>query len=344
MVRFYFIASLLFCSLVDSQAAAAADWQREQIRVVGSSTVFPFVASAAEEFGNATDYATPIVESTGTGGGMKLFCEGIGKRFPDIANASRQIKQKEVELCVKHGVTDIIEISIGSDGIVLASDKDEKLLDITIKQLFLALAYKVPVDGKLELNHYKTWSELGDTLPNRKIEVYGPPPTSGTRDAFVEIVMEKGCKLFPEYKTAYPDKKKRKKSCHMLREDGAFIEAGENDNLIVQKLKTNKGSYGIFGFSFLEANAALVQGNLVGGVIPTFENIGNGSYPIARSLYVYFKAQHTPYVNSLAEFANELTAENTLGDDGYLADEGLIPLLTEKREIERSKIAAMTGE
>lgn len=316
-------------------------YAREQIRVVGSSTVFPFVSAAAEQFGHIKSFPTPIVESTGTGGGFKLFCEGVGNNTPDISNASRPIKDSERALCAKNGVQDITELSIGFDGIVLANNKLAKPFSLTIEQIFLALAKDVPQNGKLIPNPYHTWYDIDKSMPKITIEVYGPPPTSGTRDAFAEIVMEKGCAIFKEYKSTYPDKEKYKTQCHTLREDGNFIDAGENDNIIVQKLMNNHQALGIFGYGFLEENAAIVQGNPINSVMPTYENIANGSYPVARSLYVYIKNAHLNKIAGIKEFMEELTSAEAMGEDGYLAEAGLISLPMEKQEIERKKVSAL---
>lgn len=305
---------------------------RDQIRVVGSSTVFPFVASAAERFGRRDDYATPIVESTGTGGGIKLFCSGVGEAYPDMSNASRPIKDSEIKLCAENGVTEIVELPIGFDGIVLANAKESHVFNLTKQHLFLALAHEVPKDGKLMQNPYQSWKEIDAALPDVAIAVYGPPPTSGTRDAFVEMVMEEACEHFPEYEMTYKDKNERKKHCVQMREDGRFIEAGENDNLIVQKLTGNRDALGIFGYSFLEQNSGLVKANPVGGVEPTFGAIADGSYGIARSLFVYVKRQNNESVEGLNAFAQEFTSDAAVGDDGYLILKGLIPLPHETHE------------
>lgn len=326
------------CALLCLTTLSTEVSARDQIRVVGSSTVFPFVSAAAEQFGRTTSFSTPIVEATGTGGGIKLFCNGIGDHTPDIANASRTIKDSEREQCTQHGVQDITELSIGYDGIVLANSKQSKPLSLSIKTIFLALAKDVPQHGKLIPNPYETWHDLDASLINDPIEVYGPPPTSGTRDAFVEIVMEKGCELFPEYKTAYPDKEIRKKACHTLREDGGFVDAGENDNLIVQKLVSNPKALGIFGFGFLEENAAIVQGNPIDGSWPTYENIANNAYPVARSLYVYIKNAHLNNVAGIKEFMQELTSMEAMSEDGYLAEAGLISLPSEQQRIMRERV------
>jgi phosphate transport system substrate-binding protein len=330
VVRILSIAAL--CGMMTSPALAA----RDQIRAVGSSTVFPFVSAAAEEFGKLTDFKTPIIESTGTGGGFKLFCEGLGEARPDIANASRPIKPSEKELCSKNNVTDIAELRIGYDGIVIAKKKLSQALHLTREQLFLALAKQVPVNGKLTPNPYHLWSDIDSSLPKTKIEVYGPPPTSGTRDAFVELAMEHACKAHPEFELAYPDAEKRKKQCHLLREDGGFIDAGENDNIIVQKLMGNPDALGIFGYSFLLENVSLVQATPIEGVLPDFDTIAKGTYPVARSLYVYVKKQHIPFVPGIKEFMQELTSPEAMGEDGYLPDAGLIPLLpNEQAEVQK---------
>lgn len=329
-------------ALVVGVMCAADAWAaRDQIRAVGSSTVFPFVSQAAEEFGKQGQFKTPIVEATGTGGGFKLFCEGVGEHSPDIANASRPIKSSEKELCAKHGVHDVAEVRIGYDGIVLAKQKKSAPIALTTQQIFLALAKQVPVNGKLVDNPYKNWKDVDASLPNTKIEVYGPPPTSGTRDAFVEIVMEKACEAYPEFEAAYPDKEKRKKTCHVLREDGGFIDAGENDNIIVQKLMGNPDALGIFGFSFMLENMSLVQASTVNGVAPSFEDIARGNYPVARSLFVYVKQQHVAVVKGIKEFMTELTSPEAMGDDGYLVDAGLIPLLPEEQAHERTVVESI---
>lgn len=314
---------------------------RDQIRVVGSSTVYPFTTVAAEEFGTKTDFRTPIVESTGTGGGMKLFCSGVGDNYPDVTNASREIKDSEVKLCAKNGVKDVVEVKIGFDGIALANSTSSEFYDLTIEQLFKALAKKVPVNGKLVDNPYKRWNEISAELPDKAIEVYGPPPTSGTRDAFVETVMERACSTFPEYAAAFPNEKDRKKECHLIREDGVYIESGENDNLIVQKLKNNVNALGLFGFSFLEQNIGEVQGSKINGVEPTFENIADGSYPVARSLFVYGKKEHIATVKGLKEFLIEIASDDAVGDEGYLSMKGLIPLPTAERDVVRKKLSEL---
>ncbi|HCR85526.1 MAG TPA: phosphate ABC transporter substrate-binding protein [Alphaproteobacteria bacterium] len=314
---------------------------RDQIRIVGSSTVYPFATVVAEEFGTKTDFRTPIVESTGTGGGFKLFCSGVGEKTPDISNASREIKQSEIEFCATNGVKSINEFKIGYDGIVLANSKNSKEYDLTEKQVFLALAKYVPVKGRLELNPYKKWSDIDSKLADKKIEVYGPPPTSGTRDAFVEIVMEKACVDLPEFKAAYSDDDTRKKECHQIREDGEYIESGENDNLIVQKLKNNENALGIFGYSFLEENQDELQGSKIDGITPTFEEIAAAKYPISRSLYIYVKGEHIGKVLGLKEFVTEFVSDDAASDEGYLAMKGMISLTEDERKKNQEKVGKL---
>lgn len=327
MKKILISATLAATTMASAQFASAA---RDYISIVGSSTVYPFATVVAERFGKGSDYKTPKVESTGSGGGLKLFCEGSDIKTPDITNASRRIKSSEVELCAKNGVKDIVEVLIGYDGIVIANSNKAKQLELTRKDLFLALAAQVPnPDGTetLVANPYKTWKDVNPTLPASKIEVLGPPPTSGTRDAFQELALEGGCKSFGWLKAMKKtDKSAYKKICRTVREDGPYIEAGENDNLIVQKLNANNNAVGIFGFSFLEQNSDTVQGSLVDGNTPTFDSIADGSYPVSRPLYFYVKKSHIDVVPGIKEFMAEFTKEGTFGEDGYLADKGMIPL------------------
>ena len=312
-------------SVTEGSSAAGA---RDYITIVGSSTVYPFSTVVAEQFGKSTKFKAPKVESTGTGGGLKLFCDGVGVKFPDIANASRRIKDTEVAQCKKNGVAEIVELKIGYDGIVIANSKQGKPLAIDQRKLWLALAKEVPTaDGKLEPNKYSKWSDVDPALPAVKIEVLGPPPTSGTRDAFVELALESGCATFDWIKALKTSDEKRFKSvCHTLREDGAFVEAGENDNLIVQKLEQNANAFGIFGYSFLEQNAEKVQAATVAGVAPTFETISAGKYPVSRPLFVYVKKAHVGVIPGISEYLAEFTSARASGSDGYLADKGLIPM------------------
>jgi phosphate transport system substrate-binding protein len=301
---------------------------RDSIWIAGSSTVFPFSTAVAETFGRESSFATPKVESLGTGGGFKLFCSGVGVDKSDISNASRAIKASEYEQCQANGVTEITEVKIGFDGIALANSKSGPALDLTLGELWLALAKDVPNEsGELVPNPYKKWSEINKDLPDAAIEVLGPPPTSGTRDAFVELAMEGGCDSFDSVKALKDsDKDKHKAVCHGIREDGVFVEAGENDNLIVQKLVANPPALGIFGYSFLDQNADKVQGAKIGGVEPTYETIADGSYPVSRSLYFYVKNAHAGTITGIKEYVTEFTSDKAWGPEGYLADKGLIAL------------------
>ncbi|HHW76303.1 MAG TPA: PstS family phosphate ABC transporter substrate-binding protein [Xanthomonadaceae bacterium] len=315
--------------------AAHAQSARDYISIVGSSTVYPFSTAVAEQFGKGSSFKTPKVESTGTGGGFKLFCGGVGVQHPDISNASRAIKKSEIETCAKNGVKDIVEVNIGFDGIVVASSKKTKPMPLTIKDIWLALAKEIPdpATGKLVTNTLKTWKDVNPELPANKIEVLGPPPTSGTRDAFVELVMDVGCKEFAAIKELEKtDEKKAKAVCATVREDGAYIEAGENDNLIVNKLVANPNALGIFGFSFLEENLDKIQGEAVNGVEPDFENIASGKYPVSRPLFFYVKKAHVGVIPGIKEFIAEFTSEKAAGNEGYLAGKGLIPLPADQRK------------
>ena len=326
-------------SLMASTAGYSAS--RDYISIVGSSTVYPFATVVAEKFGKTTQFKTPKIESTGSGGGFKLFCSGVGVQHPDITNASRRIKQSEVDLCRKNGVEDIVEVKIGYDGIAIANSKKAPVINLTRKQIFLALAKEVPgtTPGKLIPNPYKTWKDVDSSLPNKKIEVLGPPPTSGTRDAFVELAMEGGCKKIDWIKALKKsDKKKYKTVCHSIREDGHYVEAGENDNLIVQKLSVNPNAYGIFGYSFLDQNADKVQGAKVDGVLPEFEKISSGDYPVSRPLYYYIKKKHVGVIPGLQEYATEFAGRKASGEDGYLSDRGLIPMPTAEQKLFRDAI------
>lgn len=341
MTRLLAVAALAAASLALPLSAQA----RDQIRIVGSSTVYPFATVVAEEFGKTTEFKTPIIESTGSGGGLKLFCGGVGVDHPDITNASRRIKASEVDLCAKNGVDAITEIKIGYDGIVLANSKKTARIGLTLPQVFLALAAVVPApSGALMPNPNMTWKEVDPSLPDTKIEVLGPPPTSGTRDAFNELALEGGCKAFPDLAALEKtDKDLYKKTCLSIREDGAYVEAGENDNLIVQKLVANPNAVGVFGFSFLDQNADVIQGSTVGGVEPTFENISSGHYPVSRSLYFYVKNAHADSIPGIREYVAEFTSEKAVGEFGYLTDRGLIPASSAEREKVRADAKNLTA-
>jgi phosphate transport system substrate-binding protein len=326
------VLALVFIAGVGNVAAESRDY----ISIVGSSTVYPFSTVVAENFGKTTKFKTPKIESTGSGGGHKLFGSGVGVQHPDITNSSRRIKKSEVETAMKNGINEIVEIKIGYDGIVIANSKKAKQFNLTRKDIFLALAAKVPnPDGTptVVANPYKTWKDVNPELPDMAIEVLGPPPTSGTRDAFVELVMETGGKKFEFIKAMEKaDEKQFKSICHMVREDGPYIEAGENDNLIVQKLDANPNALGIFGFSFLDQNADKLQGSVVEGVTPVFEAIADGSYPVSRPLFFYVKKAHVDQIPGIREYLKEFTSEKAWGEEGYLTDKGLIPMPAAERK------------
>ena len=330
-------------TLAVSVIANAHAASREHIEVVGSSTVYPFATVVAETFGKNTEFKTPKIESTGSGGGLKLFCQGVGLEHPDVTNASRRIKQSEIDKCAANGVKDIIEVKVGYDGIAFANSKKADVISISRKEIFLALAKEVPnPDGSEALieNPYKNWNEINPELPATKIEVLGPPPTSGTRDAFVELAMEGGCKKFDWIKAIKKqDKKLYKSICHSIREDGAYVEAGENDNLIVQKLEANPNAFGIFGYSFLDQNSDKVHGAMVEGVEPEFDSIADGDYPISRSLYFYVKKAHIGVIPGLQEFAAEFMSNKASGDEGYLSDRGLIPMPSDEHKKFKTDVA-----
>ena len=330
-----FTAAVLFLGVGAMEAMAARDY----ISIVGSSTVYPFATVVAEQFGKTTKFKTPTIESTGSGGGLKLFCAGVGVEHPDITNASRAIKSSEIKTCFENGVKEIIEVKVGYDGIVVANAKSAPMMKLTRKELFLALAKDVPDPKggeKLIPNPYKTWKDVNSALPATKITVLGPPPTSGTRDAFVELAMEAGAKKFAWIKAMKKkDKKRYKAICHTVREDGAYVEAGENDNLIVQKLEKDPGALGIFGFSFLDQNADKIKGSFVDGVEPTFDNIADGQYPVSRPLFFYVKKAHIGTIPGIQEYLIEFSSEKAWGPDGYLSEKGLIPM----PDAERKKFA-----
>lgn len=336
MKRVLLAASLIALAATGAQA-------RDQIRIVGSSTVYPFTTAVAEQFGKVNG-KTPIVESTGTGGGFKLFCAGVGVDHPDATNASRRIKKGEFDDCQKNGVTDIVELKIGFDGLTLANSKKGPKFTLTKQQIFMALAKQVPgADGKLVDNPYKSWTDIDKALPNEPILVLGPPPTSGTRDSFVELVMEKGAEKFDTLKALKESDAKAFESVwKSIREDGAYVEAGENDNLIVQKLEADPEAVGIFGYSFLEENANQIQGANIDGVDPTFETVASGDYKVARPLYVYVKKQHVGVIPGLDGFVAEYVSDKAIGEDGYLGAKGLVTLPKDQLEAMRASVSAMT--
>jgi phosphate transport system substrate-binding protein len=358
---------LLSLSIAVSVANVSNVAARDSISIVGSSTVYPFATVVAERFGKSTDFKAPKVESTGSGGGLKLFCKGVGESTPDITNSSRRIKMSEFEQCQNNGVKGIVEVLIGFDGIVLANASVAKQFELSRKDIYLALAKMVPnAQGKLIANPNKTWKDVNPALPATKIEVLGPPPTSGTRDAFVELALEGGARKFDDiaklrkmtaddqesiavmadklgiasaWKGVVAKKGVKAKGKDLVkvigrsvREDGAYIEAGENDNLIVNKLTANPNALGIFGFSFLDQNSDMVQGSIIDGKEPTFDAIASGDYAVSRPLYFYVKKAHVGTVPGIQEFLNTFVSEDAIGPDGYLVDKGLIPLSDERYE------------
>jgi len=306
---------------------------RDQIRIVGSSTVYPFASYAVEEFGATTQHPTPVIESTGSGGGLKLFCAGNGMETPDITNASRRIKVSEFKRCQQNGVDNITEAVIGFDGIVLANATNAPQFQLTREQVTLAVAAEVPQDGKLVKNPYTHWDDIDASLPNEEILIYGPPTTSGTRDAFEELVMEAASEEMDGYGGEYTK----------IRQDGAFVPAGENDNLIVQKLVQNKNALGIFGYSFLEENTDRIQGSIIDGVSPEPDAISSGEYPVSRSLFFYVKNSHADKVPGLYDYVNMFLSEKMIGQFGYLKDLGLISLPKERREAIREQAKNRTA-
>jgi phosphate transport system substrate-binding protein len=318
--------------MISSQAIA-----RDQIKIVGSSTVYPYTTVVAERFGKQGKFKTPVVESTGTGGGFKSFCGGVGVQHPDMTGASRAIKKDEVELCVKNGVTEIIELPIGNDGLTFAHSVKAKDANFTKAQLWKAIAHDVVVDGKLVKNPYKNWKEIDKSLPDLKIEILVAPPTSGTRDAWDELVMGKGCD--PEFM-----KLADKKNCTKYREDAAVIEAGENDTLIVQKLGSTPNAFGYFGYSYLVANKDKIKAAKIDGIAPTIEGIQKYTYPVARPLFLYAKKAHASVIPGFKEFLTEYTGKTAVGSTGYLFKVGLVPNAKETEDKVRdvaTKLVAM---
>jgi phosphate transport system substrate-binding protein len=328
VTRNILISSLAASFICAMSVSAQAQSARDSINIVGSSTVYPFTTTVAEQFGRQGKFKTPKVESTGTGGGLKLFCNGVGPQYPDIANASRRIKPAELATCASNGVKDVVEIKVGYDGIVLAQNKTGVSLVLTRKDVYLALAKTIPDPANpsaLIANPNVTWKDVNKSLPAVKIEVLGPPPTSGTRDSFAELYLEAGCRTFAWLNALRDqDEPRFKRACDSIREDGSYIEAGENDNLIVQKLGANKDAVGIFGYSFLEENVDKLKGAIVDGVAPTYETISSGKYPASRPLFIYVKKAHVGVIPGIVEFIAEYTSEKALGEEGYLSEKGLI--------------------
>ncbi|MRH78697.1 phosphate-binding protein [Spiribacter sp. C176] len=320
-------SALAVAAAVGMTAVTAVE-ARDQIRIVGSSTVYPFASYVVEEFGATTNFQTPVIESTGSGGGLRLFCEGVGVNTPDISNASRRMKPSEFDRCMENGVTDITEAKIGSDGIVIAQSADNEKLDLTLEHVLKAVAAQVPQNGEMVDNPYTNWNQIDASLPDRRIEILGPPTTSGTRDAFEELAMEKvSAKYgFPE---EYTD----------IRADGVYVDSGENDNLIVQRIRENKDAMGVFGYSFLAENADTLNAASLDGVEPTVENISRGDYPVARSLWFYIKEAHEGVVPGIDEYVSLFMDDIMIGSDGLLIDEGLIPLPAAEAAEWRDRVA-----
>ena len=339
--------SLLIASIAALTVATVAQ-ARDQIQIVGSSTVFPYATVVAERFGQS-GFKTPVIESTGTGGGAKLFCAGVGENHPDITNASRAMKDKEKALCKKNGVNEIVEIVVGNDGITLAYSRDAKPVNFTKEQLYKALSAHSVVDGKLVDNIYKNWNEIDPSLPNKPIKVMIPPGTSGTRDAWNSLVMKKG--MTKEAKALYKagfeaGNKKYKKPEKLYREDGAAIEVGENDSLIIQKLVQDKDMFGFFGFSYFLAAKDKLQAASIDGGQPSLKSIQDYSYAVARPLFFYVKKAHIGVIPGLHEFVKEFTTKKAIGKGGYLAEIGLVPLDNKMYKTTRTnatKLVAMSN-
>lgn len=336
----------LLAALAVLLSAALPAQARDQIRIVGSSTIFPFATAAAEEFGKTSGFRTPVVEATGSGGGLKLFCAGIGPDHPDIANASRRIKPSEVARCARNGIADPVEIKIGYDGIIVANAKAAPRIDFTFRDLWRALAAKVPgPDGRLVDNPHRTWADVNPALPAVPIKLYGPPPTSATREAFADIVLAGGCRSvagIDRLKAEDPDAYHH--TCHLLRQDGAFVEVGESDNLIVNKLRVDDRAFGLFGFTYLDQNIDVLHGSLIDGTAPTFEAIADGRYALSRALYIYVKPDHVRSIPGIVDFVAEITSDKAGGDFGYLTDKGFIPLeLTERAQARAKAQSLATG-
>ncbi|HEV7277117.1 MAG TPA: substrate-binding domain-containing protein [Devosiaceae bacterium] len=335
------IAIYVGTAILALNATAALAQSREQIRIVGSSTVFPYTQAVSEQFAAMTGGAAPVVESTGTGGGMQIFCGGVGPDHPDITGASRAMKQSEFELCQQNGVDSVTEVLIGYDGLSVAHAQSAPDMDLTKAQIFQALAAEVEVDGEIVANPYTNWSEIDSSLPDMEITVFGPPPTSGTRDAFVELVMMEGCEEFEAIAALEEDA--MEDTCSRMRQDGPFIEAGENDNLIVQRLNADPNALGIFGYSFLYENSDTLKPVAIDGVEPSPETIADGSYGVSRPLYFYVKNAHKGVIPGLEEFVTEYVSEESFGEGGYLSERGLIPLSAEERDATREAVSSSTA-
>ncbi|MDR2978252.1 MAG: substrate-binding domain-containing protein [Rickettsiales bacterium] len=303
---------------------------RKYIRIVGSSTVFPFISFIAEDFNRVFSFKTPVVESIGSGPGFKMFCSGIGEDTPDIAASSRSIKNAERELCKRNKVDEMIEIIIGYDGVVIANSNQSHRFDFSKKDLFETLSAYSQENGKLVKNNKKLWSDVSQALPKTEIEIYGPHQNTGTYETLINSIMldQYSCMNSRIFKENYEDQEERKKACSSMRDDGRYKEVGINENIIIQKLKSNKNALGIFSFSFLMRNQDKIQGSTIAGIEPTYENISSGKYILARPLYLYIKKEHLNTVDGLREFIREVV-DSISTEDGYLSRLGLIPLSSE---------------
>jgi len=328
-MRRYSLA-ILFASLATAPASAA-----DRIHIASSSTVAPFISMAAEHYGRGAGAETPVVESIGSGGGLKLFCSSLADGSPDIAGASRRITESEKKSCAGAGVTDIAEISIGYDGIVLASAKDAAPLALTGHQLFLAIAKTVPVNGRLAANPYRRWREIDAALPDAPIMVFGPAPNHGTRDVLAELVMAKACEGFPDYAALKGEA--RRTACRAMREDGAYVDVTADYSITLQKLEAEPGALGILPFSYLDRNRDKIRAASFDGKMPSYGGIYDGSYSLSRPLYVYVKKAHLQTTRGLKDFVAELVSDKASGAEGYLADIGLVPLPEAQRKAEAEK-------
>lgn len=353
------LKSLIFTALVPFLISAPAHSfefnffksKRDHLYLVGSSTVSPFMAAISEEFyrnqsEKDRDFVAPVVESDGSSGGFKMFCSGVGYDYPDFANASRLIKEGEIAECHRNGVKEIVQVKIGYDGIVLANSLKSAKMKLTREQIFLALAEKIydAKSGKIIKNPYRTWNEIDPTLPKKKIVVFGPPLTSGTRDVFADIVLEEVCFMKKEYIAAFPDRDFRRKQCRKIRNDGIFIESGENDNLIVQNIKENRDAIGIFGFNFLAVNTKTIQPVAIDKIMPNAQTIADKKYELSRPLFVYFKKEHLALMPQMTDFIKEMVSTETIGEKGYLVHLGLIPLTDSELQEVRNSVQTQLGE
>jgi phosphate transport system substrate-binding protein len=311
----------LLAACGSSTGGSSSGGSSSDIRIVGSSTVYPFTTAVAEEFMRTNPGVRVTVESTGTGAGMKLFCAGVGNQFPDATDASRQMKKSEYEACAKAGAKNIIEVPIGIDGLTIIEAANGPAMNLTQADIYKALAANPFGKGP---NKAQTWKDVNPSLPAVKIRVLGPPPTSGTRDSLADLYLTKGCDSDPAMKAmAKANEDQHKQICTKVREDGAYVEAGENDNLLVQKVAGDPGTLGVLGFSYLEQNAGKIRAVQIAGVAPTEDSIANLSYPGARKLFVYIKGEHMQAKPKLRDF---ITAYAKMwGKGGPLERRGLVP-------------------